>query len=55
MLKKICPDCKRSRPNGKYCLDCGTELVEVTTPETNFKKKKTSLSPDTLKKNVRTS
>ncbi|KKK50313.1 hypothetical protein LCGC14_3126230, partial [marine sediment metagenome] len=32
-----CTKCDRSQKEGKFCLDCGSELKEVVTSEVKFK------------------
>lgn len=53
MKKLVCPKCHKTMNYGKFCLDCGTPLNEVITPDTKFKKIKTARSTTTLKSNVR--
>jgi len=53
MKKLLCPDCKKTRNYGKFCLDCGTPLTEVITSDTKFKRMKTNRSSSTLKIDVR--
>ena len=53
MKKLVCPKCKKTMNYGKFCLDCGTPLKEIITPETKFKKVTSSRSSSTLKSNIR--
>jgi|WetSurMetagenome_2_1015567.scaffolds.fasta_scaffold243185_3 hypothetical protein len=53
MKKLICPMCKKSFSDGKFCLDCGQKLTEVITSDIGFRRKTTSRSPQTLKIDIR--
>ena len=49
-MKLICPDCGRQYESGKFCLECGTKLQEVTPelvcPSCGFKVKTGKFCPE---------
>jgi hypothetical protein len=48
-----CPKCGRVQPSGKFCLDCGGQLVEKVTLGVKFNTMETARPADTIKKDIR--
>jgi len=48
-----CSRCSRQQSTGRFCLDCGSAMVEEITLGVSFKPMQTSKSPDSLKTDIR--
>lgn len=54
MVRMKCVSCSRVQSEGKFCLDCGSQVKEIEKSKIKFKKIETYRNSDQLKKDIRT-
>jgi hypothetical protein len=48
-----CGNCKRVQATGKFCVECGSTLIEKVTIGVKFKPMRTDQSPENIRKSIR--